>query len=48
MTSHDVAVVTPSDATNQERPDWSLAEQLVEQARADGKEPSVPAACCRS
>ena len=38
MTNHDVAVATPSDDTNTERPDRSLAEQLVEQARADGKD----------
>jgi len=37
MTNHDVAVATPSDDTSEERPDQSLAEQLVEQARADGK-----------
>ena len=37
MTDHDVAVATPSDDVNEERPDRSLAEQLVEQARADGK-----------
>ena len=37
MTNHDVAVATPSDDTNYERPDRSLAEQLVDQARADGK-----------
>jgi transposase-like protein len=37
MTNHDVAVVTPSDETSQERTDRSLAEQLVDQARADGK-----------
>jgi hypothetical protein len=38
MTNHDVAVATPSDDTNTERPDRSLAEQLVDQARADGKD----------
>lgn len=37
MTNHDVAVATPSDDTNEERPDRSLAEQLVNQARAVGK-----------
>jgi len=37
MTSNDVAVATPSDETNQERPDRSLAEQLVDQAKADGR-----------
>ena len=37
MTNDDVAVATPSDETNKERPDRSLAEHLVEQARADGK-----------
>ena len=37
MTDHDVAVATPSKDTSQERPDRSLAEQLVDQARADGK-----------
>jgi putative transposase len=38
MTNHDVAVATPSNETNEERPDRSLAEQLVDQARADGKD----------
>lgn len=37
MTDHDVAVATPPDDTSEERPDQTLAEQLVEQARADGK-----------
>jgi transposase-like protein len=37
MTDHDVAVATPSDETSEERPDRSLAEQLVDQARADGR-----------
>jgi putative transposase len=37
MTDHDVAVATPSDESSEERPDRSLAEQLVQQARADGK-----------
>ena len=37
MTNHDVAVAIPSDDTNDERPDRSLGEQLVDQARADGK-----------
>lgn len=38
MTNPDVAVATPSDETNEERPDRSLAERLVDQARADGKD----------
>ena len=38
MTNHDVAVATPSNDSNDERPDRSLAEQLVDQARADGKD----------
>jgi len=33
MANHDVAVATPSDDTNEQRPDRSLAEQLVDQAR---------------
>jgi len=37
MTDHDVAVEMPSEETSEERPDRSLAEQLVAQARADGK-----------
>jgi transposase-like protein len=37
MTSTDVAVATPSEQTNAQRPDRSLAEQLVEQAKADGR-----------
>lgn len=37
MTNDDVAVATPPNETGEERPDRSLAEQLVEQARADGK-----------
>jgi putative transposase len=37
MTSNDVAVATPPDETNAQRPDRSLAEQLVEQAKADGR-----------
>ena len=37
MNSNDVAVATPSDETNAERPDRSLAEQLVDQAKADGR-----------
>ena len=37
MNSNDVAVATPSDETNQGRPDRSLAEQLVDQAKADGR-----------
>jgi transposase-like protein len=37
MTSNDVAVATPPDETSAQRPDRSLAEQLVEQAKADGR-----------
>jgi transposase-like protein len=37
MTDHDVAVATPPDDTSELRPERSLAEQLVDQARADGK-----------
>jgi hypothetical protein len=37
MTRHDVTVATPSDVTSRERQNRSLAEQLVEQARAGGK-----------
>ena len=37
MTDHDVAVATPPDDTSEQRPERSLAEQLVDQARADGK-----------
>lgn len=37
MDSNDVAVATPSDDTYSERPERLLAEQLVEQARADGR-----------
>ncbi len=40
MTNHDVAVATPSDEVvddDYERPDRSLAEQLVDRARADGR-----------
>jgi putative transposase len=37
MTSNDVAVATPPEETNVQRPDRSLAEQLVEQAKADGR-----------
>lgn len=37
MTSNDVAVATPPDETNVERPDRSLAEQQVAQAKADGR-----------
>ena len=37
MTNHDGTVATPSDDTSGERPTRPLAEQLVEQARADGK-----------
>ena len=36
MTNHDVAVATPSDDNEAERPEQTLAEQLVDQARADG------------
>lgn len=32
MTNHDVAVATPSNETNEQRLDRSLAEQLVDQA----------------
>ena len=37
MSSNDVAAVTPSDETNAQRPDRSLAEQLVDEAKADGR-----------
>ena len=37
MASNDVAVVTPSEESHAQRPDRSLAEQLVEQAKADGR-----------
>lgn len=37
MTSNDVAVATPLEETSSQRPDRSLAEQLVEQAKADGR-----------
>jgi putative transposase len=37
MTNDDVAVATPSDESSEQRPDRSLTEQLIEQARADGK-----------
>jgi putative transposase len=37
MTDHDVAVATLPDDTSEERPDRSLAEQLIDEARADGK-----------
>jgi transposase-like protein len=37
MASNDVAVVTPPEESNVQRPDRSLAEQLVEQAKADGR-----------
>ena len=33
MTDHDVAVATPPDDTSEQRPERSLAEQLVDQAR---------------
>ena len=36
MTDHDVAVATPPNNEDAERPDRSIAEQLVEQARTDG------------
>ena len=37
MTSDDVAVATPPDETNAQRPDRSIGEQLVDQAKADGR-----------
>lgn len=40
MTDDDVMAATPSEDTDdagEQRPDRSLAEQLVDQARADGK-----------
>lgn len=37
MTDHDVAVATPPDDTSVPRSDRSLAEQLVAQAKADGR-----------
>lgn len=37
MTSNDVAVATPPEETSAPRPDRSLAEQLVAQAKADGR-----------
>ena len=36
MTDHDVAVATPPKQDDAERPERSVAEQLVEQARAEG------------
>ena len=36
MTDQDVAVATPPNNEDAERPDRSIAEQLVEQARTDG------------
>lgn len=36
MTDHDVAVATPSSENDSDRPERSIAEQLVEQARTDG------------
>ncbi len=36
MTDQDVMVATPPEDADDGRPDRSLAEQLVEQARADG------------
>ena len=36
MTDQDVMVATPPEDSDEGRPDRSLAEQLVEQARADG------------
>ena len=36
MTDEDVMVATPPEDSDEGRPDRSLAEQLVEQARADG------------
>ena len=47
MTNDDVAVATPSEETNEERPDRSLAEQLVEQARAPLNADQNPAASHR-
>ena len=38
MSDHDVAVATPLEETGEERPDQTLAEQLVDQARAEGKD----------
>lgn len=35
--TNDDVVAIPPDETSEDRPDRSLAEQLVEQARADGK-----------
>jgi putative transposase len=37
MTSNDVSAAMPSDETSEQRPDRSLAEQLVDQAKADGR-----------
>ena len=37
MNSNDVAVATPSQDTNVQRPDRSLADQLVEQAKTSGR-----------
>jgi hypothetical protein len=45
MTDQDVAVATPSNNNDAERPERSVAEQLVEQARADGVDPSGLAGC---
>ena len=36
MTDHDVLMAAPSTGASEGRPDRSIAEQLVEQARADG------------
>ena len=36
MTDHDETVATPSNDNDAQRPDRSLAEQLVDEARADG------------
>jgi len=36
MTEHDVMVATSSRGASEGRPDRSIAERLVEQARADG------------
>ena len=36
MTEQDVMVATPSDEAGEGRPERSIAEQLVEQARTDG------------
>ena len=38
MSDHDVAVATPLEEMGEERPDQTLAEQLVDRARAEGKD----------